>query len=445
MDSIALSNIKYKKEYKRDRNWAYKQIIKISKKYNEDKNNEKKFCTNILRDLHEIFNNRYPDENTWKYKLKEKEYRRFKFNVASDYAKNKYLLEHSNKKKPVKKKTTKVKNVQKKISKNKIKKKKITYLPVPKRIMDKIEYKRGFNEFLKNKDNKFQITWTCLNNAFNAKEEYFNYFLRIAYKYTKLFRVLILENVCSNSLSIKLWGYIKSKEYLNRIIGFKKKSIIIPLLLLDNENKKTHANVIIINQVKKIIYHFEPHGIFMLNIKYTFKIDQCLFNFFKPLYKEGYVFKSYFLDTFFSSSGIEYSSLLSGYYNDFYLLIEKKYYKLYLKYKKRYKRLILQKDLPFCIIYSFYVGSLLINNVHNTNIFMLIKQNIKHLDFKILTFMYYIYIITHGKNDKYNFYKSITNLDFKEYFKDKNPLKKEINKIINNYNLYKKLKKGKKK
>ena len=447
MNRITLQNIKDKKEYKRDRNWAYKQIIQLSKKYNVDKNNEKSFLNNILMELHKKFNERYPDQHIWKYELKKKEqeYRKFKFNIASDYAKRKYILEHSMKEEPTKNEKSKVKTVQKKTYKNKPVKKELIDAPVPKKIMDKIEYRKGFIDFLKNKDNKFHKTWSYLDDIYHKPPPYFIHFLNISYKNkcTKLFTSLHLDNVDTDSLKILIGSGMKiksAKEYLNRIIEIKKKSIIIPLGLSSQDHaNQNHANLIFINKVQKIIYHFEPHGIYLNNLKYTFMIHKYLFNFFKPLYDKGYVFKSYFLDTFFRSSGIEYTSLLSKNYRDFFKLIKKKYKEI--KFK-RYKKLYLQEDLPFCVIYCMYIASLLVNNVYNSNTFMLIKQNVKHLDFKILTFLYYVYIITHGKDDKYGFYKIYNTSRYKIYYKDKS-FKPLIRKIINNYNLYKKKKREK--
>jgi len=56
--------------------------------------------------------------------------------------------------------------------------------------------------------------------------------------------------------------------------------------------------------------------------------------------------------------------------------------------------------------------------------------------------MYYIYIITHGKNDKYGLYSSIPHLKYDNYIRDES-FKLSIKKIIDNYNLYKKKKKNK--
>jgi hypothetical protein len=278
-----------------------------------------------------------------------------------------------------------------------------TYIPVvPNKIVAKYvtqhsKHYVGFEKFLSNKSLINQTIFSLQNNKYIIK--YLKH-----HNFPNDIKVLWLHNtniriVIKNDNQIQLWKSNTLYKFFKALL--KSYSIIqINVIILTMSKDMlsitgAHKNCVIIFKKQKIIYHYEPHGIYKDNLSLAYKIVKQLYNIFSFL--DDYTFSSFFLDTFHKNDA---QSILKGEIKITKSLLATVRKKETL-FKKYYKigSLRLQDELPLCTVYSTYIGILLILNHTVKNKHRLIRMVIKDKSrySKIYAFLYYYRILNNNK------------------------------------------------
>jgi hypothetical protein len=270
--------------------------------------------------------------------------------------KNKYKLQEKEKEEEVIK--GKYINTKKKISKLMQ-----IILPIPTKLITFLKYNKNikiFNDFKKQQNkNKYKKIISIGNKLFNN----INYIIKIISNIDNTNTKLInpITSKLHINLSKQLIYLIINNQSLIEINKFtfnpNYRYIILPLDILINKNSR-HANIILIDNFTKLIYHYEPHGIADYNK------NNIIISLLEKIFSKDYIIKSE-----------QYFNNIKG----------------------------IQSNLPFCALYSLFhiITYILNNNIINKQ--YLNNEIIKLSNNKDYIY-YFIYYITlfYEKNLKNN-------------------------------------------